>query len=72
VLEATELVNGSKTPDMFAGAHKHADMIAKNPMGKLAIIVAGGTAVAQAASIGFDLADKYQLGPMAPFACMCQ
>ena len=52
--------------DIMAGAHKHPDIVALNPMGKLPILVDGDAIVTEAAAIGLYLADRYSLGQLAP------
>lgn len=52
--------------DIMKGAHKAADLVALNPMGKLPILVDGETVVTESAAIGLYLADRYSLGRLAP------
>lgn len=52
--------------DIMKGAHKAADLVALNPMGKLPILVDGDTVVTESAAIGLYLADRYALGRLAP------
>jgi glutathione S-transferase len=52
--------------DVRAGAHKAADLVALNPMGKLPILVDDGTVVTEVAAIGLYLADRYAPGKLAP------
>ena len=52
--------------DYMKGAHKAADVVALNPMGKLPIVVDGDVVVTESAAIGLYLADRYSLGKLAP------
>jgi len=52
--------------DIMTGAHKAADLVAMNPMGKLPILVDGDVVVTESAAIGLYLADRYSLGTLAP------
>ena len=52
--------------DIMTGAHKAADLVAMNPMGKLPILVDGDVVVTESAAIGLYLADRYSLGRLAP------
>ncbi len=52
--------------DMPAGAHKSAELLALNPMGKLPILSDGDQVVTEVAAIGLYLADRYALGRLAP------
>jgi glutathione S-transferase len=52
--------------DIMKGAHKAADLVAMNPMGKLPILVDGDVVVTESAAIGLYLADRYSLGKLAP------
>jgi glutathione S-transferase len=52
--------------DIMKGAHKAADLVALNPMGKLPILVDGDAVVTESAAIGLYLADRYSLGKLAP------
>ncbi len=52
--------------DIMKGAHKAAELLALNPMGKLPILVDGDTVVTESAAIGLYLADRYSLGRLAP------
>ena len=52
--------------DIMKGAHKTAEMVALNPMGKLPILVDGDAVVTESAAIGLYLADRYSLGRLAP------
>lgn len=48
------------------GEHKSPEMLAKNPMGKLPVLVDDGVVVTESAAIGLYLADRYGLGGLAP------
>ena len=52
--------------DILKGAHKAADLVALNPMGKLPILTDGGVVVTESAAIGLYLADRYSIGKLAP------
>jgi glutathione S-transferase len=52
--------------DFLAGAHKAAEIVALNPMGKLPILADGEQIVTEVAAIGLYLADRYALGRLAP------
>jgi glutathione S-transferase len=52
--------------DIMKGAHKAAELVALNPMGKLPILVDGDTVVTESAAIGLYLADRYSSGRLAP------
>lgn len=52
--------------DTMKGAHKAAELVALNPMGKLPILVDGGAVVTESAAIGLYLADRYAPGRLAP------
>jgi glutathione S-transferase len=52
--------------DIMQGAHKAAELVALNPMGKLPILVDGEAVVTESAAIGLYLADRYALGRLAP------
>jgi glutathione S-transferase len=55
-----------KYVDLMAGEHKAPELLAQNPMGKLPVLVDGGTVVTEAAAIGLYLADRYGYGTLAP------
>jgi glutathione S-transferase len=52
--------------DIMSGAHKAAEIVALNPMGKLPILADGNQIVTEVAAIGLYLADRYSLGTLAP------
>ncbi|MEJ8840045.1 glutathione S-transferase family protein [Ramlibacter sp. AN1133] len=52
--------------DIMKGAHKAAELVTLNPMGKLPILVDGDAVVTESAAIGLYLADRYSLGRLAP------
>jgi len=52
--------------DVMKGAHKGGDVAAKNPMGKLPVLIDGDAVVTEAAAIDLYLADRYALGRLAP------
>ncbi len=52
--------------DIRAGAQKQGDVIAKNPMGKVPLLVDGEATVTEAAAIALYLADRYAPGRLAP------
>lgn len=52
--------------DIMKGEQKHPDLLAKNPMGKLPLLVDGDTVVTEVAAIGLYLADRYGQGKLAP------
>ncbi|MBK9034640.1 MAG: glutathione S-transferase family protein [Myxococcales bacterium] len=52
--------------DFTAGAHKSPDMLARNPMGKLPVLVDDDVVVTEVAAIGLYLADRYAPGRLAP------
>jgi glutathione S-transferase len=52
--------------DLMAGQHKHPDILALNPMGKLPILTDGSAVVTETAAIGLFLADRHAAGRLAP------
>ena len=52
--------------DIMKGEQKSADLVAKNPMGKLPILEDGEVIVTENAAIGLYLADRYAAGRLAP------
>ncbi|MFO0679947.1 MAG: glutathione S-transferase family protein [Polyangiaceae bacterium] len=53
--------------DLMKGAHKTPEMLAKNPMGKLPILVdTDGTVVTESAAIALYLADRHAYGRLCP------
>lgn len=52
--------------DIMAGEQKSAEILAKNPMGKLPILTDEGTVITESAAIGLYLADRYASGRLAP------
>lgn len=52
--------------DLTKGEHKAPELVAKNPMGKLPVLVDGDTVVTETAAIGLYLADRYAPGSLAP------
>jgi glutathione S-transferase len=52
--------------DFSAGAHKSAEFLALNPMGKLPTLSDGDEVVTEVAAIGLYLADRFALGRLAP------
>ncbi len=52
--------------DLMAGAHKAAEILALNPMGKLPILADGDVVVTEAAAIALYLGDRYAYGQLAP------
>jgi glutathione S-transferase len=52
--------------DLMKGEHKQGDVSAKNPMGKIPVLVDGDAVVTEAAAIDLYLADRYALGRLAP------
>lgn len=52
--------------DLSKGEHKAPELLAKNPMGKLPVLVDGDTVVTETAAIGLYLADRYAAGRLAP------
>lgn len=52
--------------DVTKGAHKSGDVAARNPMGKLPVLVDGDAVVTEAAAIDLYLADRYAPGRLAP------
>jgi glutathione S-transferase len=52
--------------DLRAGAHKAAEILALNPMGKLPILTDGEIVVTEAAAIALYLGDRYAYGRLAP------
>lgn len=52
--------------DLMKGAHKSPEMLARNPMGKLPVLVDGDAVVSEAAAIALYLADRYAPGRLAP------
>ncbi|WP_437981322.1 glutathione S-transferase family protein [Sorangium sp. So ce117] len=55
-----------KFVDIMAGDQKKEDVTKLNPMGKLPVLVDGGTVVTESAAIGLYLADRYASGRLAP------
>lgn len=52
--------------DMMKGEQKMPAFLARNPMGKLPVLVDGDAVVTEVAAIGLYLADRYALGRLAP------
>ena len=52
--------------DLMAGEQKQPNVRAKNPMGKLPLLIDGDVTVTEAAAIGLYLADRYAPGRLAP------
>lgn len=52
--------------DVNDGAQKPAELLRRNPMGKLPTLVDGEVVVTESAAIGLYLADRYSLGRLAP------
>ena len=52
--------------DLQSGAHKQADFLAVNPMGKLPTLVDGEVVATEASAIALYLGDRYSLGELAP------
>lgn len=52
--------------DLTAGRHKEAGFRARNPMGKVPVLVDGDVTVSESAAIGLYLADRYAPGRLAP------
>ena len=52
--------------DIMKGEQKGAELVAKNPMGKLPTLVDGDVVVTEAAAICLYLADRYAAGRLAP------
>ena len=52
--------------DIRANAQKQGDVIAKNPMGKIPVLVDGDAVITEAAAIALYLADRYAPGRLAP------
>lgn len=52
--------------DIRANAQKQGDVIAKNPMGKIPVLVDGDAVITEGAAIALYLADRYAPGRLAP------
>jgi len=52
--------------DILKGAQKTGDVIAKNQMGKVPLLLDGDAVVTEAAAIAIYLADRYALGRLSP------
>ncbi|MET0332790.1 MAG: glutathione S-transferase family protein [Rhizobacter sp.] len=65
-LEEAGVAYDLKVVDILKGAQKHADLVAKNPMGKLPTLVDGDVVISEAAAIALYLADRYAPGRLAP------
>lgn len=52
--------------DLQTGKHKSPEMLARNPMGKLPVLVDGDTVITESAAISLYLGDRYALGTLAP------
>ena len=52
--------------DILKGAQKTGEVIARNPMGKIPLLVDGDAVVTEAAAIALYLADRYAHGRLAP------
>lgn len=52
--------------DFTKGEHKQGDVAAKNPMGKIPLLVDGDAVITEAAAIDLYLADRYAPGRLAP------
>lgn len=55
-----------KVIDIMKGDQKSAELISKNPMGKLPTLVDGDVVVTEASAIALYLADRYASGRLAP------
>lgn len=55
-----------KVIDITKGEQKGAELLARNPMGKLPTLVDGDVVVTEAAAISLYLADRYAAGRLAP------
>ncbi|HKO51218.1 MAG TPA: glutathione S-transferase family protein [Polyangiaceae bacterium] len=66
MLEELGIEHELRFVDMPAGAHKAAELLALNPMGKLPILTDGDQVVTEVAAIGLYLADRYAPGRLAP------
>ncbi|MFO0635001.1 MAG: glutathione S-transferase family protein [Nannocystaceae bacterium] len=52
--------------DIMKGEQKSPEILARNPMGKLPVLVDGDTVVTEAAAIALYLGDRYAAGRLAP------
>ena len=52
--------------DLMKGEQKSPEHLARNPMGKIPVLVDGDTVVTELAAIGLYLADRYAYGRLAP------
>ncbi|HEY1553582.1 MAG TPA: glutathione S-transferase family protein [Kofleriaceae bacterium] len=52
--------------DIMKGAQKTGDVVARNPMGKIPVLVDGDAVVTESGAIGLYLADRYAVGRLAP------
>ncbi|MBV8762953.1 MAG: glutathione S-transferase family protein [Deltaproteobacteria bacterium] len=52
--------------DIRANAQKQGDVVARNPMGKVPLLVDGDATITEAAAIALYLADRYAPGRLAP------
>lgn len=66
MLEELGLPYTLRPVDVPGGGQKAPEILALNPMGKLPILVDGGTVVTESAAIGLYLGDRYGLGTLAP------
>lgn len=66
MLEEVEAPYTLRHVDVFAGENKSQEILAKNPMGKLPVLVDGDVVVTESAAIGLYLADRYAMGRLAP------
>lgn len=66
MLEEVGVPYGLRFVDLRAGEQNTPDILEKNPMGKLPILVDGDLVVTESAAIGLYLADRYALGRLAP------
>lgn len=52
--------------DLMSGEHKQPEMLARNPMGKIPVLVDGDVVISEVSAIGLYLADRYAPERLAP------
>jgi glutathione S-transferase len=65
-LEEVGIPYGLTVIDIMKGEQKNAELVSKNPMGKLPTLADDGVVITEAAAIALYLADRYASGRLAP------
>jgi glutathione S-transferase len=66
MLEETQCPYELRYVDLTAGEQRRPEFLQLNPMGKIPVLVDGGTVITETAAIGAYLADRYAPGKLAP------